>query len=76
MDNLNFTYIIKNDEVTIYHHEKKATVLRGNKAIEFCDDAEILDFASLQQLMARLTGNYRRGNEKHAKSIRKSRYNG
>ncbi|NNK86268.1 MAG: hypothetical protein HKO91_12025 [Desulfobacterales bacterium] len=75
MDDLNFTYTVKNDEVTIYHHGKKATTLRGQKAIEFCDEAENLDFSALQQLMARLTGNYKRGNEKQAKNVRKNRYN-
>ncbi|ABC29722.1 conserved hypothetical protein [Hahella chejuensis KCTC 2396] len=74
MEDLNFTYIVKDNEVTIYHHGRKATTLRGDKARQFTEEADSASFGDMQQLMARLTGNYKRGNEKHAKKIRREKY--
>ncbi|NND03588.1 MAG: hypothetical protein HKN91_12455 [Acidimicrobiia bacterium] len=51
----------KNGEVEILHHGQPAVVLRGAKAAKFLRD---VDHRDPQQLMARLTGNYKRGNEK------------
>ena len=50
-----------NGEVVITHDGRQATVLRGAKAEKFLRDVAARD---PQQLMARLTGNYRRGNER------------
>lgn len=72
-DDLGFTYNSLKDEVHIYHNGKKATVLRGNKAREINEEFEYCDFASQQQLMARLTGNYKRGNEKQARNHPRNR---
>jgi hypothetical protein len=47
----------------ITHHGRTATVLRGARAQEFL--AEVDD--DPQEVMARWTGNYRRGNERTAK---------
>jgi hypothetical protein len=53
----------KSGEVVIRHFGRIATVLRGRQADRF-----LLDAAShgvdLQARMARLTGNYKRGNER------------
>lgn len=51
----------KNGEVAITHHGRHAAVLRGAKAQQFLDRVEIEDE---QKLMARVTGNYKRGNER------------
>lgn len=51
----------KNGEVEIRHHGRRAAVLRGAKATRFLRDVEDGD---AQHLMARLTGNYKRGNER------------
>ena len=53
-----------NGDVVVFHHGKVATVLRGAKASAFV--AELADGADPQELMARLTGNYKRGNERLA----------
>lgn len=67
-DDLGFTFRHKNGEYTILHRGKKATTLRGQRASEFeCDVAE-MNCAEQQQLMARLTGNYKHGNERTAKN--------
>ena len=59
-----FEYRVRGEDVVITHHGKPATVLRGRRAAEFLEDAERGD---AQELMVRVTGNYRRGNERTAK---------
>ena len=56
--------------VKITHHGKHATTLRGQSAAEFLDDVETGD---AQELMARLTGNYKRGNERQARNHPRNR---
>lgn len=46
--------------VVITHHGRVATTLRGQRAIEFLEEVD----ADPQEVMARWTGNYRRGNER------------
>lgn len=55
----------KSGDVVISHHGRVATTLRGRRAAEFMVD--VLD-GDEQELMARLTGNYKRGNEREARS--------
>lgn len=71
MDDLGFTYqITKNNLVIIHHHGKVAATLRNKKSAKFIEAENQLSFAEKQQLMARLTGNYKRGNERHGKNRR------
>lgn len=49
----------KNGDVVITHHGREAVVLRGRKAEKFLSSSN-----DPQELMARLTGNYKRGNER------------
>jgi len=51
--------------VTVLHHGRVAARLRGATAARFLDDVEKDD---PQLLMARITGNYRRGNERAARN--------
>jgi hypothetical protein len=53
-----------NGDVVITHHGRVATTLRGRRAAEFVDD---MGDGDDQDLMARLTGNYKRGNERLAR---------
>lgn len=59
-----FDYHQRGDDVVITHHGRAATTLRGRRAQDFLEDVETGD---PQELMARLTGNYRRGNERLAR---------
>ena len=59
-----FAYVVRGGDVVITHHDKVATTLRGRRAADFLDDVEAGD---AQELMARLTGNYRRGNERQSR---------
>ena len=56
--------------IRITHHGKPATTLRGGRASEFLRDVEDDD---PQELMARLTGNYKRGNERMGKNHPRNR---
>jgi hypothetical protein len=66
-----FSYVVReNGEVQISHHGRPATVLRGDAAARFLIDVEARD---AQELMARLTGNYKRGNERMGKDHPRNR---
>jgi len=65
-----FEYRMRGDEVVISHHGRPATVLRGSRAAQFVADVERED---PQELMARVTGNYKRGNERTAKNHPRNR---
>lgn len=54
----------KDGSVVITHHGRAATVLRGARAREFMQQ---VSHGEGQELMARLTGNYKRGNERTAR---------
>ena len=60
-----FAYTVRGDDVVITHRGVPATVLRGRRAQDFL--AAVADGADPQSQMARLTGNYRRGNERTAR---------
>ncbi len=63
---LGFTYrVFKNGHVEVRHTGTLAATLRGGDAAKFLKDAED-PRRDLQHVMARLTGNYKRGNERQA----------
>jgi hypothetical protein len=71
---LGFTYRrIKQDEVQLLHHGRLAATLRGERAQDFLAEVEECADSDAQQLMARLTGNYKRGNERTAKNHPRNR---
>jgi hypothetical protein len=66
-----FAYAMRGDgSVVITHHGRAATTLRGGRAAEFL--AEV-DNGDEQEVMARWTGNYRRGNERQARDHPRNR---
>jgi hypothetical protein len=56
-----FEYVIRGDDVLITHRGRTATTLRGAAAERFLAKVARDD---PQHVMARATGNYRRGNER------------
>jgi len=73
-NDLGFTYrATKNGEVFVHHRGKLATTLRGEAAADFLADIGGADADEQQQIMARVTGNYRRGNERLAKNHPRNR---
>lgn len=68
---MGFEYSVsKAGVVSFTHHGRPAGTLRGNAAAAFLAFAERVgeDSEELQQRMARLTGNYKRGNERAGRS--------
>jgi len=65
-----FDFDVRRDgTVAITHHGRRATVLRAARAEEFL--AEVDD--DPQGVMARWTGNYKRGNERQARQHPRNR---
>ena len=60
-----FNFTTVGSEVRITHNGVHASTLRGDAATRFLTDVETDD---PQELMARITGNYKRGNERAAKN--------
>ncbi|AWB90056.1 hypothetical protein [Homoserinimonas hongtaonis] len=56
-----FEFSVHSDRVEIRHHGRLATTLRKSAALKFLNAVERDD---PQQVMARVTGNYKRGNER------------
>lgn len=56
----------KDGRVEIHHRGRLAATLRGTQAAAFVAEMGRLDAEAGQQRMARLTGNYKRGNERRA----------
>lgn len=56
----------KYGDVEILRNGRVASTLRGNDAADFLSEVEASDEGDAQQLMARVTGNYKRGNERLA----------
>ena len=73
--NLGFTFIeTKSGDLFIRHHGKRATTLRGPRAREIKDELNSSTFSEQQQLMTRLTGNYKHGNERLSKNHPKNKH--
>jgi antitoxin (DNA-binding transcriptional repressor) of toxin-antitoxin stability system len=71
---LGFRYRVrKGGDVEITHCGRLAATLRGAHAAEFLAEAPESADPEAQQLMARLTGNYKRGNERLASSHPRNR---
>ena len=62
-----FTYREHKDgSISITHQGRLAATLRKREAVDFLGEVTSIDAADAQELMARLTGNYKRGNEGRA----------
>ena len=73
-DDLGFVFTIaKNGDVDISHCGRHASRLRGQKASRVATQLECATFPQQQQLMARLTGNYKHGNERVSKNHSRNR---
>ncbi|MEO8509475.1 MAG: hypothetical protein ABI593_17750 [Betaproteobacteria bacterium] len=66
-EDLGFAYrATKDGEIVIRRAGRTVTVLRGAAARNFAAEVAGRDAADAQQVMARVTGNYKRGNERAA----------
>lgn len=65
-----FAFSQRGDSVVVTHRGKKAATLRGSAATRFMEDIERGD---PQQVMARVTGDHKRGNERAARDHPRNR---
>ncbi|MDH5540960.1 MAG: hypothetical protein OEY03_16270 [Rhizobacter sp.] len=63
----------KNGDIELLHRGRLASTLRGADAKAFIAEVESGDAEDGQQLMARITGNYKRGNEGTARAHPRNR---
>lgn len=71
---LGFTFRTrKSGEVQVLHRGTLAATLRGSSAAEFLAEVADCGHSDAQQLMARVTGNYKHGNERLAASHPRNR---
>lgn len=56
----------KNGDLEVLHHGRLASTLRGREGQDLADELARCTEAEAQQVLARVTGNYKRGNEKQA----------
>lgn len=59
--------ITKDKRVLLYYDNKLIKTLSGKSAKKFITDVEGLDWYEEQLLMAKATGNFKRGNERDGK---------
>jgi len=60
-----FSYrITKDGKVFISYEGKHVTMISGSKAADFIENIEYADAKEAQLIMAKVTGNFKRGNEK------------
>ena len=60
-----FSFVARADgTIVIRYHAAPVTLLRGKAADRFLTRVNGADASAAQQLMARATGNFRRGNER------------
>jgi len=60
----------KDQKIFIFWHDKQVMILKGNEAERFLAKIKAAEPAEAQLLMAKITGNFKRGNEKLAKSMK------
>jgi hypothetical protein len=60
-----FTYSVSKDrKVFIFWHGKQVMILKGQKAQTFISKVADLDHKEAQLVMAKITGNFKHGNER------------
>ena len=68
LDDEVFSYqAAKDEKVFISWHGKRVTILRGEKAMRFLADMKGLHGKEAQLKMAKITGNFKHGNEKSSR---------
>jgi hypothetical protein len=64
-----FSYrVSKDNKVFIYWYEKEVMILKGKESEKFLAKVEKADKIDSQLIMAKITGNFKHGNEKMNKS--------
>jgi len=65
LDEEPFSYnVSKDNKVFIYWHGKQVTILKGQESNKFLERIKNADLKETQLIMAKVTGNFKHGNEK------------
>ena len=59
-----FSYRESKDKVFIFWYNKRVMILKGQQARKFIDKIAYLDGKAAQLVMAKITGNFKHGNER------------
>jgi len=59
-----FSYRERQDKVFIFWYKKQVVILKGQQARKFLDKISHLDGKEAQLAMAKITGNFKHGNER------------
>lgn len=59
-----FSYRERKDKVCIFWHKKQVMILKGQQARTFIDKIAHLDGKEAQLVLAKITGNFKHGNER------------
>ena len=63
-----FSYrVSKDNKIFIYWYDKEVMILRGKDSEKFLSKISLADTLEAQLIMAKVTGNFKRGNEKISK---------
>lgn len=69
LDEEPFSYkVTKDNKVFIYWKGKQVSILKGKESEQFLVKIKNKDIKEIQLVMAKITGNFKRGNEKNNKS--------
>ena len=64
LDEAIFSYRESKDKVFIFWYNKRVMILKGQQARKFIDKIAYLDGKAAQLVMAKITGNFKHGNER------------
>ena len=59
----------KDGRILLYWHGKQIMMLKGKNAQKFLEEVDGLDQHEAQLVIAKITGNFKRGNERSGKEI-------
>lgn len=65
--------VAKDDKVFVSYLGKQVMTVKGSKAQMLIAELEAADDFGVQDILAKLTGNFKRGNEKQAQWVRKQK---
>lgn len=63
--------VTKEGRVFVTFHGRQVMTVKGHKAMALLEELEAADDFGIQDILAKLTGNFKRGNERQVKLVRK-----
>lgn len=69
LDGEPFSYkVLKDNKIFIYWNDKQVSILKGQESERFLSKMQNADIKEAQLIMAKITGNFKHGNEKDNKN--------